>query len=82
MQRLNYTLLLKGLCLTPGVILGLTLLPSNALAQTPITEWNFNASNTTPSTGSGTASLVGGVTSPPFNSGSGSSDPIQPGLGW
>lgn len=48
-----------------------------------ITQWNFNASTTTPNVGAGTASLVGGATSPSFNSGVGSSDPIASGnLGW
>ena len=43
-----------------------------------ITQWNFNSSNTVASTGTGTASLVGGVTAT-FASGdasSGSSDPL------
>ena len=49
--------------------------------QAQIAQWNFNAGNTTPSIGSGTASLVGGTTAT-FASGSGSTDPTQPGFGW
>lgn len=83
MQRLNFALPLKGLCLTLGTILGLTLLPSNALAQqVTLTQWNFNNSSTTPNinittgnpTGTPSVSLVGGVTASSFLSGSGSSD--------
>ncbi|MGL4514337.1 MAG: PEP-CTERM sorting domain-containing protein [Lacipirellulaceae bacterium] len=49
-----------------------------------ITQWNFNSvvgdatvstGVSTPSIGSGTIALVGGVTNPSFNSGVGSSDP-------
>jgi len=49
-----------------------------------ITQWNFNSvppdgipgtGTLTPSIGAGTASLVGGTTSPGFSSGNGSSDP-------
>lgn len=56
-------------------------LPSQALV---VTQWNFNSptpdnntatGTTVPPIGTGTASLVGGVTSPGFNSGVGSSDP-------
>ncbi|BDA67069.1 hypothetical protein CAL7716_012350 [Calothrix sp. PCC 7716] len=87
MQRLNNILPLKGLCLTAGVILGLTLLPSNALAQQIVlTEWNFNSvppdSTSTPATGttipnigSGTASLVGGTTATFAAGGNGSTSP-------
>lgn len=35
---------------------------SSTVAQTTLTLWNFDSSSTTPSTGSGTLSLVGGVT--------------------
>lgn len=55
---------------------------ANAGVSQVITQWNFNASSTDPSVGAGFAGLVGGVTSPGFNSGAGSSDPTQPGLGW
>jgi hypothetical protein len=48
----------------------------NGLGQTTITQWNFDASNLTPSTGSGTASNVGG-TSSAFASG-----PPNSGQGW
>jgi hypothetical protein len=46
-----------------------------------ITQWNFNgpsaaAVTLTPSIGTGSISLVGGVTSPGFNNGVGSSDPV------
>ena len=34
----------------------------NSYAQTTITQWNFNSSNTAPSTGTGTLALIGGVT--------------------
>lgn len=57
-----------------------------------ITQWNFNSvvadgstgtGVTTPSIGSGFASLVGGVTNPSFNSGVGSSDPAaSDNSGW
>lgn len=35
-----------------------------------VTQWDFNASNTAPAIGTGTASLIGGATSPSFNTGS------------
>lgn len=35
---------------------------SNTFAQTTLTLWDFDASNTTPSTGAGTLTLIGGVT--------------------
>ena len=57
-----------------------------------VTQWNFNSptpdnntgtGTTAPSVGVGTASLVGGVTSPSFNSGVGSSDPAaNDNSGW
>jgi len=47
----------------------------------PFIRWNFNASNLTPSLGTGTALLIGGTTET-FASGSGSTDPVQPGQGW
>lgn len=48
-----------------------------------ITQWNFNASNTTPSTGTGTASLIGGTAggATPFPGGS-PNDPGTPNQGW
>lgn len=46
-----------------------------------ISEWNFNASNTTPSTGAGVASLIGGTTAT-FASGTGSSDLGLPNSAW
>jgi hypothetical protein len=46
-----------------------------------ISEWNFNASNTTPSTGGGVASLIGGTTGT-FASGTGSSDLGLPNSAW
>ncbi len=49
--------------------------------QTILTQWNFNASNATPSTGVGTLSLVGG-TSVTYASGAGSSDPTTPGSAY
>ena len=57
-------------------------------AQTVITQWNFNSvpsdnatatGTLTPAIGLGTATLVGGVTSPGFSSGAGSSDPTADG---
>lgn len=57
---------------------------SAATSAATITQWNFNSATpdnatstglNTPSIGSGTLSLIGGVTSPSFNSGVGSSDP-------
>lgn len=64
-------------------------LPAHALT---VTQWTFNSAvpdnststgTTSPAFGAGTASLLGGVTSPGFNSGVGSSDPA-PGdnSGW
>jgi hypothetical protein len=47
-----------------------------------ITQWDFNASSTTPSIGSGTISLLGTATNTGYNSSAGSSDPTQPGLGY
>lgn len=46
-----------------------------------ITQWDFNASSATPSTGAGTLTTVGGVNNPSFNSQSGSSDP-NPGVAY
>lgn len=54
-------------------------------AQTVITQWDFNAGDpdgVNPSTGSGTISTIGDVTNPSFNTGNGSSDPTQSGLGY
>lgn len=64
------------------VVLCLTLANSMALRAETITQWDFNTGNTTPSTGSGMVTTVGGVTNPSFNSGSGSSDPTQPGSAY
>ena len=47
-----------------------------------IAQWNFNDNNLTVDLGAGTAALVGGTTTSGFNSGGGSSDPTQPGVGW
>lgn len=51
---------------------------------TTVTQWNFNASNTTASTGTGTASLVGGVGlgTPAYASGAGSTDPAGTNVAW
>jgi hypothetical protein len=64
---------------------------STAQAAT-LTQWNFNSlipdnntgtGTTSPAIGSGTASVIGGVTSPGFNSGVGSSDPaLSDNSGW
>jgi hypothetical protein len=56
------------------------------VADTVITQWNFNSitpdANTatgtnTPNVGSGSISVIGGANNPGFNSGSGSSDPAN-----
>jgi len=44
-----------------------------------VTQWNFNNSSATPSTGTGILTTIGGVTNPTFNSGAGSSDPLGTG---
>lgn len=56
---------------------------------TTITEWNFQIvsegvtnGTSTPSIGTGTVTTIGGVSNPGFNSGSGSTDPLQPGFGY
>jgi hypothetical protein len=64
-----------------------TLAALAALAVAPaqadtLAQWNFNDSNLVVDLGAGTAALVGGATTSGFNSGSGSSDPVQPGIGW
>jgi len=65
------------------LVAALAAAPLAAQADT-LALWNFNSTvpdnststgSTLPAVGSGTASLVGGVTSPGFNSGAGSSDP-------
>ncbi|MCU0688901.1 MAG: hypothetical protein MUE97_04070 [Phycisphaerales bacterium] len=68
-----------------GLVVGLS---SFASAQTILTQWNFNSTvgTTAPSTGAGTASLVGGATAT-FASGNasgGSSDPVTDAtdFGW
>lgn len=43
--------------------------------NSPVADGNTGTGSTAPAIGSGSASLVGGVTSPSFNSGNGSSDP-------
>lgn len=63
---------------------------SSAQAAT-LSQWNFNSTppdaatgtgTVTPAIGSGTASLLGGVTSPSFNNGAGSSDMAADNSGW
>jgi hypothetical protein len=63
-------------------------LPAHAVV---VTQWNFNSATpdtspstgtTAPAVGTGTASLVGGATSPSFNSGTGSSDLAADNSGW
>jgi len=46
-----------------------------------LTYWDFNNQNNTPSIGTGTVSLQGGVTSPGYNSDNGSSDPAATAFG-
>ena len=62
---------------------------TGAQAQSIITQWNFQTvsegltnGTATPNIGSGTVSLIGGTTGGTFNSGSGSSDPVQSGFGY
>ncbi len=65
---------LVSLSLAAGLVLAA---PIAAQAQIVVTQWNFNASTTTPSVGAGAASLVGGTTAT-FASGAangGSTDP-------
>ncbi|MEX1044931.1 MAG: hypothetical protein WEC73_02275, partial [Chthoniobacterales bacterium] len=73
---------LTTLALTGAIITG-------AQAQTIITQWDFQTvsggltnGTSTPNIGSGTVSLIGGTTGGTFNSGSGSSDPVQAGFGY
>jgi len=47
-----------------------------------LAQWNFNDSNLIVDVGAGTAALVGGTATSGFNSGAGSTDPTQPGIGW
>lgn len=54
-------------------------LPAQAVT---LAQWNFNDNNLVVDLGTGTAALVGGTTTSGFNSGAGSSDPVQPGTGW
>lgn len=69
-----------------ALTLGTTLLATLACSASAatLTQWNFNSlvadgstgtGSALPSVGSGTISLIGGVTNPGFNSGFGSSDP-------
>ncbi len=74
--------ILTTLALTGAIITG-------AQAQTIITQWDFQTvsggvtnGTSTPNIGSGTVSLIGGTTGGTFNSGSGSSDPVQAGFGY
>jgi hypothetical protein len=74
--------LLTTIALAGAVITG-------AQAQSIITQWNFQTvsegvtnGTSTPNIGSGTVSLIGGTTGGTFNSGSGSSDPVQAGFGY
>lgn len=63
-----------------ALIFALGVVAAAANAQV-ITQWNFNASNTTPSTGAGTALLVGGTTAT-FASGTGSTDTAATNQAW
>ncbi|MBD2752532.1 lamin tail domain-containing protein [Spirosoma validum] len=51
--------------------------PSDVWAQTTLVQWNFNGSNTVPSTGTGSLALIGGTTATfaSGNAGTGSTDP-------
>ena len=56
--------------------------PYGVWAQTTLVQWNFNASNTISSTGTGSLTLVGGTTAT-FAAGAGSTDPAtNPDQGW
>jgi len=71
--------------LLSALFVGALLFAPQAQSQTVITQWNFNAGapdGEDPSTGTGTIGPIGGVTHSGFNSGVGSSDPTQPGLGY
>jgi hypothetical protein len=77
MKKLLTTLALSGAIIT------------GAQAQDVITQWNFQTvsegvtnGTSTPNIGSGTVSLIGGTTGGTFSSASGSSDPVQAGLGY
>ncbi|HAC91543.1 MAG TPA: hypothetical protein DCF63_13070 [Planctomycetaceae bacterium] len=62
--------------------LGLAFAAATGLHADTITQWNFQdgvGGTNTPNIGTGTISHLGGVTHTGFNSGSGSSDPVQPG---
>lgn len=67
----KHTLIAAALAITTGT----------ASADT-LALWNFNDSNLAADAGAGTAAHVGGTTTSGFNSGGGSSDPVQPGTGW
>jgi hypothetical protein len=62
---------------------------TSAEAQDVITQWNFQTvsegvtnGTSTPNIGSGSVSLIGGTTGGTFNSGAGSTDPVQAGFGY
>lgn len=59
-MKKNYINKLAGLLL---IMVGFTLISFSARAQVTITQWTFEGDVITPSTGSGTASLIGGTTS-------------------
>ena len=67
----KHTLIAAALAITAGA----------ANADT-LALWNFNDGNLVVDVGAGTAGQVGGTTTSGFNSGGGSSDPTQPGVGW
>lgn len=52
-----------------SILLTMLLLVCIALNAVVITAWDFEAQNTSPSTGSGSLSLIGGVTNDNFNTG-------------
>lgn len=66
-QLLNRSASVAGRLITAAVLLGASIMPAltspqPAHALTIITQWTFNGSTTSPSTGAGTASLVGSAT--------------------
>ncbi|MFO1190621.1 MAG: PEP-CTERM sorting domain-containing protein [Rhodoferax sp.] len=62
-------------------VAAIAFLPVAAQAST-IAQWNFNDGDLIVDLGAGSATYAGGTALAGFNSGGGSSDPVQPGSGW
>lgn len=78
---------LWAICTLVVFLMGVLAPAGRAVAQQVIASWNFNnpgldPAAPQPSAGAGSARLIGGALSTGFASGSGSSDPVQPGSGW